>query len=135
MACNDAHIALSRDKNDNAFTYEIVIGGWADSQSVIRDCKQCAHMDTAAHQDHPVSCTAFRSFWISWTNNIIKVGTGHDIGKNRFLIWNDTSPHDVNYVAVSTGFGSSGQWKFVRGKVKKKRLLFGFHIDFLFESY
>ncbi|XP_061194496.1 macrophage mannose receptor 1-like [Saccostrea echinata] len=115
MACNDAHIALSRDKNDNAYTYEIVIGGWSDSQSVIRDCKQCAHMDTAAHQNHPVNCTQYLPFWISWTNNVIKVGKGHDIGKNRFLIWNDTAPHDVNFVAVATGFGATGKWKFERG--------------------
>lgn len=114
MACNDAHIALSRDKIDTANTYEIVIGGWSDSQSVIRDCKQCAHMDTAAHQNHPVDCSQYRSFWVSWTNNIIKVGKGHDVGKNRFLIWNDTSPHDVNYVAVATGFGATGIWKFER---------------------
>lgn len=37
MACNDAHIALSKDKGvDRQNTYEIVIGGWADSMSVIR---------------------------------------------------------------------------------------------------
>ena len=113
MACNDAHIALSLDKNDKANTYEIVIGGWGNSQSVIRDCKQCAHMDTA--RNRPVDCTHYRPFWVSWRDNIIKVGTGHDVGKNRFLIWKDNSPHGVNYVAVATGFGATGKWKFEKG--------------------
>ena len=36
MACNDAHIALSKDWGvDSRDTYEIVIGGWGDHQSVI----------------------------------------------------------------------------------------------------
>ncbi|KAK3581827.1 hypothetical protein CHS0354_007229 [Potamilus streckersoni] len=51
QACNDAHVALSQTKgNDNVDTYEIVIGGWADSQSVIRDCKQCDNKDEAHHR-------------------------------------------------------------------------------------
>jgi hypothetical protein len=37
MACNDAHIALSKNNGvDSSDTYEIVIGGWGDHQSVIR---------------------------------------------------------------------------------------------------
>lgn len=51
QACNDAHIALSQAKGlDSQDTYEIVIGGWADSQSVIRDCKQCQNKDVNRHR-------------------------------------------------------------------------------------
>ena len=113
MACHDAHIALSRDKNDSANTYEIVIGGWGNTQSLIRNCIQCNHMDTAANQNYPLDCSQYRPFWVSWTDNVIKVGTGHDVSINRFLFWNVTSsPHAVNYLAVATGFGSTGTWKF-----------------------
>ena len=50
-ACHDAHIALSEVKGlDSSETYEIVIGGWSDSQSVIRDCKQCLHKDEIKHR-------------------------------------------------------------------------------------
>lgn len=112
MACHDAHIALSRDKNVNANTYEIVIGSWLNRQSVIRGCKQCHHMDTAANQNYPLDCSQYRPFWVSWTDNVIKVGAGHDVSLNRFLFWNVTSPHDGNYVAVAAGFGSTGTWKF-----------------------
>ncbi|OWF48285.1 C3 and PZP-like alpha-2-macroglobulin domain-containing protein 8 [Mizuhopecten yessoensis] len=115
-ACHDAHIALSQDKGvDTKNTYEIVIGGWGDQQSVIRDCKQCAQMDVENHMPHPLSCTQYRPFWISWANNIIRVGQGDIVGKSQFMMWNDTSPHDVNYVAVATGFGSSGDWQITVG--------------------
>lgn len=116
MACNDAHIALSKNNGvDSSDTYEIVIGGWGDHQSVIRDCKQCAHMDTDIQQDHPISCTEYKSFWISWANNIIKVGKGNVVGMETFLTWNDQNPHPVNYVAFATGWGSTGKWKVMRG--------------------
>lgn len=37
MACNDVHIALSKEDGlDEQDTYEIVIGGWGATQSVIR---------------------------------------------------------------------------------------------------
>ena len=80
-----------------------------------KDCKQCAHMDTNIQQDHPVSCTEYKSFWISWANNIIKVGKGNVVGMETFLTWNDQNPHPVNYVAFATGWGSTGKWKVMRG--------------------
>ncbi|XP_045191095.1 uncharacterized protein LOC123547911 [Mercenaria mercenaria] len=114
-ACNDAHIALSKTKGlDSSDTYEIVIGGWSDSESVIRDCKQCAHMDEVHHKSHPLSCSQPHPFWVSWDNNYIRVGKGNTVGEQQFMVWNDTDPHPVNYVAVSTGFGSTGDWTFFR---------------------
>lgn len=79
------------------------------------DCKQCAHMDTNVQTNHPIDCSKYTPFWVSWTNNVIKVGKGNDVGKQQFMSWNDTAPHDVNYVAFSTGFGASGKWKVTRG--------------------
>lgn len=118
MACNDAHIALSQSKGvDTNNTYEIVIGGWSDQRSVIRDCKQCAHMDTTYNMAHPIDCNKYLPFWISWANNIIRVGTGSIVGKSQFMMWNDTAPHDVNYVAVATAWGSPGHWQFNVGKI------------------
>ena len=35
-ACNDAHVALSSSTNLDRDMYEIVIGGWSNSKSVIR---------------------------------------------------------------------------------------------------
>ncbi|KAL4231839.1 hypothetical protein ACF0H5_009415 [Mactra antiquata] len=113
QACNDAHIALSANKGlDTTDTYEIVIGGWTDSQSVIRDCKQCQHKDEVHHQSHPLDCNQAHQFWISWTNNYIRVGLGNIIGEQQFMAWNDTDPHPVNYIAIATGFGASGAWSF-----------------------
>lgn len=116
-ACNDAHIALSQDKGvDSRNTYEVVIGGWSGRRSVIRDCKQCAYK-ARSNKRQTVNCKTYLPFWIGWENGIIRVGTGNVVGNGQFMMWNDAGPHDVNYVAVSTGFGSNGDWKFNVGKI------------------
>ena len=40
QAASDVHIALSPHLGDADAMYEIVIGGWGNSHSVIRRCKQ-----------------------------------------------------------------------------------------------
>lgn len=114
---------LFGDKNNYFFfiiTFHIKLGKKIEHVNVwfvlsMVDCKQCAHMDTERHQVHPVDCQKYLPFWISWTNNVIKVGKGIDVGKQTFLTWNDTVPHAVNYVAFATGWGATGKWKVTRG--------------------
>lgn len=117
MNCNDAHVALSQTKGDDAHnTYEIVLGGWGNTQSVIRDCKQC-HNFATAHTNHFDSCQTYRTFWISWANGVIKVGRESLVGHNMFMSWRDPTPHPVNYIAFATGWGAVGKWKFEIGSV------------------
>ena len=62
--CNDAHLVLSKHKTSwkqGTTMYEIVIGGWSNTQSVIRLKMQGAHMDTEKHSN-PVNCNAFNRY-------------------------------------------------------------------------
>lgn len=113
-ACHDAHAALSQNKGvDSILTYEIAIGGWGNKKSAIRKKKQGDNLSIIDHS--PVDCNNYKEFWISWINGVISVGYGLTVGINRFLFLNDRNPHPVNYVAFSTGWGSSGKWKFPIG--------------------
>ncbi|XP_046564874.1 uncharacterized protein LOC124273644 [Haliotis rubra] len=110
-ASNDAHVALLQDDGvTDRYIYEIVIGGWRNTQSVIRTGMQHDNRVTARHR--PLSATRFRDFWISWDSGVISVGTGTAVGAGRFMSWRDPSPHPVRYIAVSTGWGSTGVWRF-----------------------
>ena len=55
-------------------------------------------------------------FWLSWSNDAVQVGSGHQIGRDEFITINDSVPTPKNYLAVSTGFGAPGYWIFHSGK-------------------
>lgn len=141
-ASNDAHIGFF-DQPGGSWSgeghehYEIVLSGWGNTQSVIREASQGenhAVVDTTGFlsPDEP------REFWASaWRGSRfqslrkfahcscitdatsvfsvpaggeIKLGTGTDVGRNIIMSWTDPDPIDPQYVAISTGFGSEGLW-------------------------
>ncbi|ELU12988.1 hypothetical protein CAPTEDRAFT_69653, partial [Capitella teleta] len=58
-------------------------------------------------------CNETRYFWISWKNGVIEVGRGLVVGNRVFMVWwKDPEPYKVNGIAISTGFGAEGKWKF-----------------------
>ncbi|XP_077978612.1 uncharacterized protein LOC144434040 isoform X2 [Glandiceps talaboti] len=107
-ATNDAHIALSAGPQDMSNLYEIVIGGWRNTQSVIRRSKQGDHKAVASTPDI-LSPNEFEEFWISYNNGVIKVGKE---GQEAFMEWTDPNPLPVNNMGYSTGWGSTGEFKF-----------------------
>ena len=114
-AKNDAHVALSKYENDPDFeTYEIVIGGWNNGRSTIRKCSQCRPMVSV--DNGPLNDTKFLQFWVSWDDYYIRAGNGSTPYINEMMSWQDPDLHDVNYLAVSTGWDSNGTWVFNFGE-------------------
>ncbi|XP_078667263.1 uncharacterized protein LOC144909086 [Branchiostoma floridae x Branchiostoma belcheri] len=109
-ANNDAHIALSPVNNDVADMYEIVIGGWTNTRSVIRRAPQGQSL-TIVGTPAINSPSVYRTFWINWASDgTISVGKGGVAAP--FMSWRDPNPIRVSYAGYSTGFGSTGRWKF-----------------------
>ncbi|XP_052061835.1 uncharacterized protein LOC127701897 [Mytilus californianus] len=108
-ASSNAHIALMSSNTDQDPLYEIVLGGWANSKSVIRDRKQGTALVT--HRGKVLKQNEYRTFYIQWTNGHIRV---EDEWNREFMEWNDTSnPLNIRNIGVSTGWGSTGYWSFV----------------------
>ena len=58
-----------------------------------------------------ISPTTYRHFWASAANGIIRLGRGNVVGLNVLLQWQDPNAIlDLRWVAVSTGWGSPGDW-------------------------
>ncbi|XP_062607741.1 uncharacterized protein LOC134269556 [Saccostrea cucullata] len=110
MGCNDAHLILSKNRNDTVDSYELVLGGWGDTQSAIRTRKQGSTMANAFHS--PLSCNAFNPFWVSWDNGIIMAGEGQVVGNGTFMKWTDPKPHSVNFIGISSWDTAETHWKF-----------------------
>ena len=113
-ANNDAHIALGENSQHNCKKYEIVIGGWGNSASVIRYGNQGA----SQAQDNNRILGGYdgpKSFELDWSDGeSLKLSSIEAIeGKTQIRVMkcklDPTIP--INTMCVSTGWGSRGTWK------------------------
>lgn len=92
--------------------YEIVLGGWNNQKSAIRKSSQGESRveveGAICNPDDYVTVT------VSILNgDTIRVAMGDDPNSNIFMSWEDPDPHwKINFIAVMTGWGSTGYWKF-----------------------
>lgn len=118
--CNDAYVILSEHRNSSVRSYEVLFGGWKNTLSVIRKCRQCAPMTTTSHS--PLSCTEFKPFWISWENGTIRAGEGREVGASTFMEWSDSTSHPVNFFGISSWRTAQTSWRFLKGICYKDQL-------------
>ncbi|XP_075215562.1 uncharacterized protein LOC142321402 isoform X1 [Lycorma delicatula] len=104
---NDAHIALTQGPSETDSMYEIFIGGWNNSKSVIRKNRQ---KPDKAIQETPNILTAdeAKGFWIRWNGGSIALGKKGEA--EPFLSWDDPEPFPVTHYGICTGWGASGEW-------------------------
>ncbi|XP_018573689.1 uncharacterized protein LOC108912786 [Anoplophora glabripennis] len=106
-APNDAHIVLSTAAAEVDPMYEIFIGGWGNSKSIIR--KNRSKPDVAEVPTPGIlNENEFRGFWVRWQNGTISVGRENEVPP--FLSWSDTEVVHIEYVGVCTGWGARGAW-------------------------
>jgi hypothetical protein len=108
-ARNDAHVGFFSDQKSLNEVYEIVIGGWANSQSVIRERHGSANK-VVVPTNGLLNGNRAVQFWADALNGLIRLGTGSAVGENILMQWQDPNPHTVSYVGVMTGWGATGQW-------------------------
>merc|ERR1719188_2096703 len=114
QATNDAHISFDSVSEDNGHQfYEIVIGGWGNTYSVIRKSSQ-GYNEIANGTHGLLSEHVLREFWVSADDDSGRVaaGTGNDINAGLIMEFIDPAPLHVDFAKVMTGWGSSGTWYF-----------------------
>nr|XP_016927675.1 C3 and PZP-like alpha-2-macroglobulin domain-containing protein 8 [Drosophila suzukii] len=103
----DAHLALTPAPEENGPIFEIFLGGWENTKSVIRKDRQkpeVAEVPTPGILD----AGEFRGFWVRWYDNVITVGREGDAA--AFLSYDAGTLFPVNFVGICTGWGASGSW-------------------------
>jgi len=110
IANNDAHVGFFSDKKHESEVYEIVIGGWGNQRSAIRERNQ------GGNKVFPVTKNILKRggqknyMWADAVKGLVRVGKGNVVGKNVWMHWKDPNPHEAKYVGVMTGWGSTGRW-------------------------
>ncbi|KAL8621206.1 hypothetical protein ACOMHN_018507 [Nucella lapillus] len=108
--CSDAHILLYKGKRR---MYNIVIGGWKNRKSVIRNGRRGRVLARRNHRRGPLNCRKPRHFYISWARGYIRVGKkgsrrpflSYKVRKARFVVRNV-------YVAGKKGKSRKLKWRF-----------------------
>ncbi|KAI4481292.1 hypothetical protein M0804_009412 [Polistes exclamans] len=123
-AANDAHIALTTGPHEGEPMYEVFIGGWGNSKSVIRKNRTKPEV-AEAETPEILTSNDFRGFWIRWHEGEITVGKEGE--PSSFLSYHDPEPFGIGYFGVCTGWGASGEWLieeyrtfYFHSKVKKQ---------------
>eukprot|EP01051_Picozoa_sp_SAG22_P012321 SAG22_NODE_1270_length_4942_cov_72.777623_1_plen_466_part_10 len=114
QASNDAHIGFFSSNLRTAEVYEVVLSGWDNARSAIRESKQGDNRVTAGtagllSDDEP------RPFWASAVDGLVRVGQGHVIGQRVLMQWQDPDHHVAMHVGLMTGWGSHGRWRVCTG--------------------
>jgi len=104
---NDAHIALSPSASEATPMYEIFIGGWGNSKSIIR--KNRTKPDVAESSTPGfLNPDEFRGFWVRWENG--NISAGREGESTPFINWTDYEQVPIEYVGICTGWGATGSW-------------------------
>ncbi|CAC5361395.1 unnamed protein product [Mytilus coruscus] len=108
MASNDAHLALMSSNNEKKPLYELVLGGWSNSWSAIRDKRQGRSL--AKYKGKVLRHNKSKVFKVIWNKGKIRVEDGR---RKKIMQWTDTSnPLKIKDIGISTGWGSTGKWSF-----------------------
>ena len=111
QSCSDAHIGLSEIPGLSSLNmYEIVIGGWSNTKSVIRRGRQGA-IEVETSTPDILNCNSMKYFWVTWDDGAIEVGIGAVIGQSRILYYKDPEPYTVNSITVAT-YGVTGYYAY-----------------------
>ncbi|XP_045779497.1 uncharacterized protein LOC123877031 isoform X1 [Maniola jurtina] len=111
-APNDAHIALTMGPQESDPMYEVFIGGWGNTKSVIRR-NRTKPEKVEIETPYILNPGEFRGFWVRWDGGVVSAGReGEAI---PFISWADPEPFPVNFVGVCTGWGATGTWKIEDG--------------------
>lgn len=95
----------------DVLAYQIIIGGWGNTKSVIRrEVAPGVDGDISVSTPDILSCDEARKFWVGWTSSQLSVGYSNVPFKAVFMSLEDDKLHPISGIGLSTGFGSIGDW-------------------------
>ena len=118
----DAHIGLFPDKSfGNGNYYEIVIGGWIDTKTCIRDASQAPCLVQQTENQGWLDPNQYSSFWVCQASHMvngvkntnISVGKGSVAHVDKIASVDSTKNYNSRYVGINS-LGTVGNWRNVK---------------------
>jgi len=107
-ATNDIHVCFAETASNRSPLYEVVIGGWNNTQTVIRKGRQTPHngharVNAKQNPQAMVAANRWATYWVSVNCGLVAIGRGKSVGQNIILTWQDPDPlQNLKTIAFST---------------------------------
>ncbi|XP_061188194.1 uncharacterized protein LOC133196302 [Saccostrea echinata] len=106
----DAYVGLASGNTTVNSGYWIVLGGWANTKSCLRDGfvigGTCYSTSIASH----LSGAQFTNFWIKWQSSRIEVGLGEIFGRETILDYTFPKVYQINNLLLRNAHSSQAEW-------------------------
>ncbi|XP_043527655.1 uncharacterized protein LOC122538002 [Frieseomelitta varia] len=107
QAAHDARISLRTHLGGDSNIYEIIIGGWRNTISMIKRNNQEQGV-TATETRNILNDQHMCNIWIQWyCDGTLQVGYQSGV---VFLSYKDKNPFVINYIGVGTVWGATGEF-------------------------
>lgn len=111
-ACSEVRVLLTADPFDlSLYTREFILGASGNTKSVILGRNNATLVENITAD--VVQCNDFRQFLVSWESGMLQVSREQSTG-GALLKHLDAEMRTVHAVSISTGDGSTGEWRFSR---------------------
>ena len=111
--CSNAVIELSSANYFKRPYYGLNLGADQNKVSKLYKVSDSATSERIAFQS-VLDCLQFKTFWIEWDIEVVRVGRGNDVGKGVFITSIiDNCPIIVNSVWISSIPSEVVSWKFL----------------------
>lgn len=105
-ATSNVYIVLSSGNNTDSPGYWVILGGWNSTKSCLRDgWGQCY----SNYIGTVLSGEQYRSFWVTWNEGHVRVGTGETVGNGTIMDRVFPNVYTVRHALIRT-LWYRGEW-------------------------
>uniref|UniRef100_A0A8W8LG21 Farnesoic acid O-methyl transferase domain-containing protein n=1 Tax=Magallana gigas TaxID=29159 RepID=A0A8W8LG21_MAGGI len=108
-ATNDVYIGLGSGHNTDSPGYWVVLGGWDRTTSCLRDGFVVGSQCYSEYIGPVLSGKQYRSFWVTWNEGHVRVGTGETVGNGTIMDHVFPNVYTVRHALIKT-YKCRGEW-------------------------
>lgn len=103
------NIGLSSGNNTDSPGYWVILGGWSGTTSCLRDGFVHGSQCYSEYIGPVLSGEQYRSFWVTWNEGHVRVGTGETPGNGTIMDHVFTNVYTVRHALILTSW-ERGEW-------------------------